>query len=199
VCCLLVTRLSDVDADAKVTAQALSVLDEAADDMECLEALIGRSPNLLDMGPGGQALLIRFLARSSGFRLLKASHFLQDEMKVWRERKHREYPTWVERSLREKFSAYVWTRNAEESKSVHLPVHFYGELASTREGADFLVSSGHFHEFVTILKNESLSSLERRAAVWTVVCHQCVRDCACMLWKWRTFLPCVCVCVCVCE
>mmetsp|Transcript_15192 Transcript_15192/g.45499 ORF Transcript_15192/g.45499 Transcript_15192/m.45499 type:complete len:1087 (+) Transcript_15192:76-3336(+) len=163
---LLVRQLAD--ADTKVTTQALTVLDEAADDMECLEALIGRAPNLLDMGPGGQALMIRFLARSSGFTLLNASHFLQDEMKEWREHKYREYPGLVERSLREKFSSYVWTRNAEESKSVHLPVHFYGELASTREGAALLVGSGHFRDFVAILKEESLSSLERRAAVWTV-------------------------------
>ncbi len=49
------------DQDSKVAQVALSVLDEACDDVACLDSLIALHPPLLKMGQAGRNLLLRYL------------------------------------------------------------------------------------------------------------------------------------------
>jgi len=55
----LVKQLSD--EHLKVVLEALQVLDEACDDIECLESLIARKPNLMNLGKDGKVSIGRFL------------------------------------------------------------------------------------------------------------------------------------------
>jgi hypothetical protein len=70
---LLVKQIAD--QDVKVASVGLSVLDEAADDKECLDSLIGKKPDeaLLKMGRAGKDLLTRCLSRSTGFRYVSSN------------------------------------------------------------------------------------------------------------------------------
>jgi hypothetical protein len=47
------------DEDAKVAQISLSILDEACDEVECLDALISLRPRLLHLGEAGKNLWLR--------------------------------------------------------------------------------------------------------------------------------------------
>ena len=60
--------------------------------------------------------------------------------------------------------------NARCSRTVvNVPVHFYGELVRTSDGCDILKTSGHFHEFVEMIRSDSTSLIQKRGALWALV------------------------------
>jgi len=165
---LLVKQLSD--EDPKVVNEALSILDEACDDTECLESMIAKRPKLTDMGEKGKNLVIRFLSRSTGFAFLKEVNFVQAELNLWRQSGYIEYTCKLESLMAEMFSKTVWrTQKADGSEqAVNPPPHFYGELACTEEGCAVLSESNHFAEFCTILFDDKSPPLYRRASAWAI-------------------------------
>jgi len=169
---LLVKQL--LDNDRNVNSQALAVLDEACDETDCLESLIGRKPPLNEMGEAGKNLFIRFLSRESGFQALKDSGFIQSELVYWREKGFIEYTQKVEEALQEAFGKSIAHQSSLSStdtqNGVQLPPHFYGELASTPQGAQTLKDSGHFDEFVKMLidVDGKVPALHRRSALWAI-------------------------------
>ena len=172
----LVKQLADTDKN--VTSQALSVLDEACDETDCLEALISRyptSPSLDSMGQAGKDLLVRFLGRSSGYEALlqHSPSFLPDQLAFWRAEGYLLYTREIELALHEGFTktgrrSPASVRGELPSDIVTMPPHFYGELASTRPGSDVLRSSNHYAEFSSILTDESQPSINRRGALWVI-------------------------------
>ena len=57
---------------------------------------------------------------------------------------------------------------AMDHPPVHPHTHFFGVLASTQQGCDFLDESQCFLEFCGCLRDENRPSLHRRAALWTI-------------------------------
>eukprot|EP01094_Clydonella_sp_ATCC50884_P020972 TRINITY_DN4492_c0_g1_i1.p1 TRINITY_DN4492_c0_g1~~TRINITY_DN4492_c0_g1_i1.p1 ORF type:complete len:1201 (+),score=424.78 TRINITY_DN4492_c0_g1_i1:147-3605(+) len=173
---LLVKQLADTDS--KVALVALSVLDEAADDSACLDSIIKKGcfeqlVNFPEMSEvkhpeKGNNLLMRFLSRSSGFKYLSTTTYIETELKEWRQRKFIDYVKIVETPLMEAFAAPVWRRNFENRTVVNLPVHFYGELVRTSDGCAILKESGHFDEFVDMIKSPYPSMLTKRGALWVL-------------------------------
>jgi rapamycin-insensitive companion of mTOR len=51
---------------------------------------------------------------------------------------------------------------------LHIPPHFYHELASTANGCDMLDESNCFCEIWTSLRNQEQPSFYRRAALWAI-------------------------------
>lgn len=105
---LLVRQLND--GDVKVTKSALSILDEACDEVEYLDSLIATKPSvLLKLGlPAGKDLWLRLLSRPHGFKLLSDINFLQPELKLWKEKLNNTYAQSVERALTEAFSPSIY-------------------------------------------------------------------------------------------
>lgn len=63
---MLVRQLSEGPLETKTTGIALSILDEAADEPDCLDALIQSKPALEKFGEVGYNLYLRFLSRPTG-------------------------------------------------------------------------------------------------------------------------------------
>eukprot|EP01102_Stenamoeba_stenopodia_P001967 TRINITY_DN11778_c0_g1_i1.p2 TRINITY_DN11778_c0_g1~~TRINITY_DN11778_c0_g1_i1.p2 ORF type:complete len:1167 (-),score=309.88 TRINITY_DN11778_c0_g1_i1:109-3609(-) len=164
----LVKQLSD--EHGKVVIEALQVLDEACDDIECLESLIARKPNLMNLGKEGKGkeIMIRFLSRNSGFQYLyNETNLIQIELQSWRETEYINYALNVEKNLQSALQT-TWKQKPNNDDAVYLPPHFYGELAQTTKGCEVLKQSGHFPEFVKILKDENSPALNRRGALWVI-------------------------------
>jgi rapamycin-insensitive companion of mTOR len=170
----LVKQLAD--SDRNVVGIALSVLDEACDDTECLESLIGRRPNLQDMGQPGKDLLLRFLTRPSGFQALDGTGFIRAELDAWHGGGCVQYALQMETSLREAFAKAIQHRqparasssDASPADTVNLPPHLYGELASTRPGCALLAETKHVDEFAGTAFGESRDAAVRCGALWAL-------------------------------
>eukprot|EP01114_Cavostelium_apophysatum_P016624 TRINITY_DN4775_c0_g1_i1.p1 TRINITY_DN4775_c0_g1~~TRINITY_DN4775_c0_g1_i1.p1 ORF type:complete len:1113 (-),score=304.93 TRINITY_DN4775_c0_g1_i1:63-3401(-) len=164
----LVKQLND--PDAKVAQIALNILDEACDEVECMEVLIAKKPpHLLKMGEAGKNLALRFLSRPSGFKYLESIGFIAEEMKLWREKLNHDYVINIESNLAEIFSPSLYKqRETESGDGVFLPPHFYGELARTYDGCAVLEESKHIPEFIECIKDPSALPIDRRAAIWVL-------------------------------
>jgi len=156
----LVAKLGD--EDGKVAKLALDVLDEAADDVDCLESLVTRNPNLLSNGlKGGKDLMMRFLTRRSGFQVLSNTDFIKAELRNWRKVEYLEYCAALERQLQQSFSI-------ADRPPVTIPPHFFHNLAYTKQGCDVLEESKCLHEFAEMVRDTNRLSFYRRAALWVV-------------------------------
>jgi len=158
------------DKDGKVASVALSLLDEACDEVESMDTLILRKPQLHKMGEAGRTLLCRFLSRPNGVKYLIEINFLDPELKLWKEKTCLNYVVEVERALAEIFSPSLYKQRESENTGdvVHLKPHFYGELAKTEDGLKLLDQSKHVLEFVACLKNATAPALQKRAALWVL-------------------------------
>ncbi|KYR02655.1 cytosolic regulator of adenylyl cyclase [Tieghemostelium lacteum] len=168
---LLVQQLND--SDAKVTALALSVLDEACDEVECLEQLIQlKETKLKDMhGKNGKNLTLRFLSRPSGLKYLLESNFVQEEESLWMRSENANYVITVENSISEALTPSAWRQKEstdQGNNGVYLPPHFFGELAKTEEGCQLIKKSNNFQKFLTVTKDNSANPLERRASIFAI-------------------------------
>lgn len=161
----LVERLSD--QDRQVTHEALSVLDEASDNFECLKSFIEKKPQALKkLGKEGKNMMIRFLSIEAGFDYLEEINFIGPEVELWRASLNIQYAIDIEADLDEAFSENVYSNGGK--KSVIPPPHMYGALAKTEKGCAFLRNGRYLDEVWATLTNESVSPLERRAALWAV-------------------------------
>jgi len=161
----LVKRLSD--PDSQVTREALSILDEASDHVECLKSFIEKKPSaLLQFGKEGKNMLIRFLAVEAGFEYLEEINFIEPEVEQWRSFQNLQYAVDVDADLDEAFSEHVY-ENAGKKGAI-LPPHMYGGLAKTERGCRVLQKGKYFEEIWTTLIDKKAPSLQRRAALWAV-------------------------------
>jgi len=134
--------------------------------------------------------MIRFLSRNSGFQYLyNETNLIQtgmkqtllvfrdepltettftQELQSWREVEYINYTLSLEKNLQGALQT-SWKQKPNNDDSVYLPPHFYGELAQTGKGCEVLKQSGHFPEFIKILKDEKSPALNRRAALWVIV------------------------------
>ena len=96
-------------------------------------------------------------------------------MNDWKTQGYISYVAEVEKRLREAVSRSASAKYpvfaffaadsqwaSEEDRAVHLPPHFYGELASTSEGCKVLAESKHLKDFVDELKDTGVPSVNRR-------------------------------------
>lgn len=56
----------------------------------------------------------------------------------------------------------------EKHKTMKNPTHFYGELAKTKQGADFLRQSKHIEYFKRDINSKETHMQVRRAALWAI-------------------------------
>jgi len=165
----LVKQLNDVDA--KVASIALSVLDEACDEVECLDSLIAAKPQIVrTMSDLGKCLWLRFLSRPAGFKWLSEINWIEEEMKSWKRKLNVVYVINLETALAEVFSPSLYKQRETEQSGdgVYLPPHFYGELAKTREGCDLLEKSKHIPKFISYIQDPKTDQLKKRAALWAL-------------------------------
>eukprot|EP01113_Clastostelium_recurvatum_P028085 TRINITY_DN3400_c0_g1_i6.p1 TRINITY_DN3400_c0_g1~~TRINITY_DN3400_c0_g1_i6.p1 ORF type:complete len:774 (+),score=142.03 TRINITY_DN3400_c0_g1_i6:4056-6377(+) len=153
---LLVNQLND--PDPKVGLVALSVLDEACDDIVCMEALIRLRPSLLKHGKPGKSLMLRFLSRSSGIKYLSEIGFVAQEMAFWVKEENVQYVLSLESNLSELLNPSIWKQREgsdQANAGAYLPPHLFGELAKTEEGCELLKQSGLFEVFMGIIRRAS--------------------------------------------
>ncbi|KAL6050423.1 Peptidyl-prolyl cis-trans isomerase fkbp11 [Balamuthia mandrillaris] len=165
----LVTQLAD--SNKRVKELALSILDEACDEDECLESLISKKPrSLLDMGAEGKSLVLRFLSREQGLQYLQETGFVASELELWRQTESQNYVMDIEKALDHTFSdAKRVVSQGQKKGVVNPPPHFYGELARTEPGCSVLRESGHIPSMVRRLQSGQGSSLSSRAILWALV------------------------------
>jgi hypothetical protein len=167
-----------LDTDAKVRALALAIVDEACDDISCMDSLIeqrGLERPLRDvlpeLGKGGKELLMRMLSRPLGYKLLSDSNFIEKELQWWRETGNLQYVASLEESLERAFSATTWKKEAKADVGngiLFLPPHLFGELAKTELGSALLKSSGMIELVLKDLYNTNNLPATRKAALWVV-------------------------------
>jgi rapamycin-insensitive companion of mTOR len=142
---LLVMQLSD--KSSIIPWVSLDLLAEACDDKMNLEAVIcamkDADGGLDSLGLKGVFLRTQFLASGNGFKLLRQTGFLDDQLRRWRDEYNERYVTLVEEMLNDGFSHHqkneerVYGRRSHEAhtvRNVYLPPHLYGQLASTEKG-----------------------------------------------------------------
>jgi len=161
------------DEDSKVVELALSVLDEACEDLECLEAFAKCRPSLGLLRGGkngvGANLTLRLLSTDAGFEYLLAEGFVGAELERWKVEGYINYALSLEEALENAYAKEKFWRE-EEQQAVGVPPHLYGELAKSIRGGEFLARTGHISYFMNLLRNPSpaVPALNKRAAVWAL-------------------------------
>ncbi|KAJ3411340.1 hypothetical protein HDV05_002361 [Chytridiales sp. JEL 0842] len=184
---LLVTQL--YDPALEVRERAVLVLEEASRNQRNLESLIRYSPFIDQLGDAGNALYLRFLSTSIGFKFLEVSSSIKDEMTYWLEFGIFNYVSRVELCLgyasagtfakpREQKpfeSAESSSKDSDDTESFDvLPTHFYGELVRTAEGCTVLEESGHFQVFDDYVSRYNVgmpstkSTLKLKSYLWAI-------------------------------
>ncbi|KAG8706670.1 hypothetical protein FRC08_000920, partial [Ceratobasidium sp. 394] len=78
---LLLTQL--YDPFAEVCQKAVSYLQEACEDMDCLEMVVQMQPILDHLGEVGHPLLLKFMSTQIGFQYLYNADYIDREMDGW--------------------------------------------------------------------------------------------------------------------
>lgn len=164
----LVKQLSD--SDTKVANLALTILDEACDEADCMDSLIATRPSSLNTSEQARNLFLRFLSRPEGFKLLSELGFIRDELKRWKRIQNVAYVAALESTLAEIFypSFYKQRESGQSGDTVSLPPHFFGELAKTHEGCELLEKSKCISKFFKTIRSRSKEPIKRRAALWAL-------------------------------
>lgn len=176
---LLSQRLCD--ESSSVVLAAIDILDEACDVPENLEALINLRPSLSHVGDQGLLLLIRYLSSPRGFRFLRDTNFLNNELERWKSYYSLKYVKIVEDLLNEAFSVHqrnesgTYGRRTDKKptkKAVFVPAHLYGELVKQDDGYNLVVQENFLGPVCNVIKNGCMndenSILQLKAALWTV-------------------------------
>lgn len=186
------------DHDPKISRLALQILDEACDEVGCLESLIAHKPQFLpEMGPLGKILWLRLASLERGFAYLSELDFIDKEIQYWQKEGCVKYVLDLETNLTEAFfpSAQKRTdsdqkyvirffflkeiafplknltkkkKKQSDSKSVFLSPHFYGELAKTSKGCEVLIKHNIVSQLMKSLNENTLKPLEYRAVLWAL-------------------------------
>eukprot|EP01117_Protostelium_nocturnum_P011476 TRINITY_DN4163_c0_g1_i2.p1 TRINITY_DN4163_c0_g1~~TRINITY_DN4163_c0_g1_i2.p1 ORF type:complete len:1169 (+),score=280.38 TRINITY_DN4163_c0_g1_i2:189-3695(+) len=159
------------DADPKVVQMALSILDEACNQVECMDSLIASKTQLLKFGQTGKNLWLKMLSRPAGFQRL-SGEFIDEELKLWKEQLNLSYASNIEAELNDTFSPATHSRQRDpeqQSIGVYLSPHFYGELAKTKDGCNVLEKSNIVLEFLDLIKQHNVKNqMNRRASLWAL-------------------------------
>ncbi|KAI9348732.1 Rapamycin-insensitive companion of mTOR, N-term-domain-containing protein [Zopfochytrium polystomum] len=175
---LLVTQLHDVSIE--VSELAAEILEEIADEEEILDAIIGANPSF-EIGTFSSHLLLRFLSRPAGLSYLQAFGYVEAEMKYWLDFGMLNYVTRAELSTLSTLTKHQASetdplqRFSERSKRyTSIPLHFFGELSKSEEGAELLADTDCLHVFTEVisaweqLQRVSSEIPKLKACVWAV-------------------------------
>ncbi|KAH8035185.1 hypothetical protein HPB51_004426 [Rhipicephalus microplus] len=177
---LLVIQLCDPNRAVMLTAA--SILDEACDVKENLEALIALRPVLLSFGDRGLLLHIRFLSVPSGFKYMLEAELLAHQLRKWDEVDNLRYVKIVEDAISQ---AVTWHQRGEDGtygrrssntrlkvQDVFAPPHLYGQMVQHKEGLEYLQKHGSLeHHFETVMAGDMSNEealLRLKASLWTV-------------------------------
>jgi hypothetical protein len=135
--------LGVADRDRNVQREALEALDEALDDAECAEYLIGKPAlvaTLQALGESGVDLLLRFLTAPAGFDLLEKSGFVserlrEDALEQLNVTYARRFGAMLDAVFADTPQGYLQRRTG-----VSTPRHFLGQLASSLPGCRMLLA-----------------------------------------------------------
>ncbi len=170
---------------------ALDLLAEACDDKMNLEAVIcamkDANTRLDRLGLKGVFLRTQFLASANGFKMLRQTGFLDDQLQRWREEYNDRYVTLVEEMLSDGFSHHqkneerIYGRRSHEAhvvRDVFIPPHLYGQLAATESGFEALQQDGCLKQMFVLLRSYAgkTSDVEipvrdliaLRSAIWAI-------------------------------
>ncbi|KAL1438612.1 hypothetical protein MTO96_047969 [Rhipicephalus appendiculatus] len=177
---LLVIQLCDPNRAVMLTAA--SILDEACDVKENLEALIALRPVLLSFGDRGLLLHIRFLSVPSGFKYMLEAELLAHQLRKWDEVDNLRYVKIVEDAISQ---AVTWHQRGEDGtygrrssntrlkvQDVFAPPHLYGQMVQHKEGLEYLQKHGslerHFETVIAGDMSNEEALLRLKASLWTV-------------------------------
>ncbi|KAH6941719.1 hypothetical protein HPB50_022930 [Hyalomma asiaticum] len=177
---LLVTQLCDPNRAVMLTAA--SILDEACDVKENLEALIAMRPVLLSFGDRGLLLHIRFLSVPSGFKYMLEAELLGHQLHKWDEVDNLRYVKIVEDAISQ---AVTWHQRGEDGtygrrssntrlkvQDVFVPPHLYGQMVQHKEGLEYLQKHGclerHYETVIAGDMSNEEALLRLKASLWTV-------------------------------
>ncbi|KAH7935141.1 hypothetical protein HPB52_004529 [Rhipicephalus sanguineus] len=177
---LLVIQLCDPNRAVMLTAA--SILDEACDVKENLEALIALRPVLLSFGDRGLLLHVRFLSVPSGFKYMLEAELLAHQLRKWDEVDNLRYVKIVEDAISQ---AVTWHQRGEDGtygrrssntrlkvQDVFAPPHLYGQMVQHKEGLDYLQKHGslerHFETVIAGDMSNEEALLRLKGSLWTV-------------------------------
>ncbi|XP_052775865.1 rapamycin-insensitive companion of mTOR-like isoform X2 [Mya arenaria] len=175
----LVNQLYDQSLGVAMTS--LSILEEACELKENLDAVIKLKPNFLHLGEKGQMILCRYMSTQSGFRFLTEANYTMNELKKWHTSFNTCYVRIVEELLNCALTTYEktyqgsYTRRSSkkrQKRDVYLPFHLYGELVQHKEGFQLLRQQtyleGYFDCIRTFEPQTESEVLQLKTALWAV-------------------------------
>ncbi|KAG9079106.1 hypothetical protein FS749_008827, partial [Ceratobasidium sp. UAMH 11750] len=153
---LLLTQL--YDPFAEVCQKAVSYLQEACEDMDCLEMVVQMQPILDHLGEVGHPLLLKFMSTQIGFQYLYNADYIDREMDGWFHEHNYQYLVQVEVYLARALNPFDEDEEELPVFDGTVPPHFYGEMAKTALGCKVLEEKGHFPEFAHFIRQHGLES-----------------------------------------
>ena len=175
---LLVTQL--YDPEVEVCEVAVQILEETCNRKAYLEYVVRCRPALDHLGEIGAPLLLRFLSTSLGYQYLDGLDYIGQEMDDWFLGRNDTYVTLVEASISRAVSVHqerpksIMEDNMKSQDYGLVPPHFYRELTRTVEGCSLLTDSGHFNEFVSVIRDswseheDPETMLKVKGCLWAV-------------------------------
>ncbi|QRV92421.1 STE16 protein [Ceratobasidium sp. AG-Ba] len=153
---LLLTQL--YDPFPEVCQKAVSYLQAACEDMECLEMVVQMGPILDHLGEVGHPLLLKFMSTQIGFQYLYNADYIDREMDGWFHEHNYQYLVQVEVYLARALNPFEGDDDELPAFDGTVPPHFYGEMAKTALGCKVLEEKGHFPEFAHFIRQHGLES-----------------------------------------
>ncbi|QRV77606.1 STE16 protein [Ceratobasidium sp. AG-Ba] len=153
---LLLTQL--YDPFPEVCQKAVSYLQAACEDMECLEMVVQMGPILDHLGEVGHPLLLKFMSTQIGFQYLYNADYIDREMDGWFHEHNYQYLVQVEVYLARALNPFEGDDDELPVFDGTVPPHFYGEMAKTALGCKVLEEKGHFPEFAHFIRQHGLES-----------------------------------------
>ncbi|KXN88287.1 Protein ste16 [Leucoagaricus sp. SymC.cos] len=171
---LLLTQL--YDPAPEITEVAVQFLEEVCESKEFLQMVVELQPAMSHLGEIGDALLMKFMSTSMGFRYLFEAGHIDREMDTWFHERNLVYVVDIEIFLAKLFNTALVSEDEEDLLvSVGaMPRHFYGEMAKTDFGCQILQEKGHFKEFSQVIRQHSLESedmeliMKLKSILWAV-------------------------------
>ncbi|EKM79491.1 hypothetical protein AGABI1DRAFT_120880 [Agaricus bisporus var. burnettii JB137-S8] len=170
---LLLTQL--YDPAPEITEVAVQFLEEVCESKEFLQMVVELQPAMSHLGDIGDALLLKFMSTSMGFRYLFEAGHIEKEIDNWFHERNLLYVVDIEIFLTKLFNTALIEDKEDLLVSVGgMPRHFYGEMVKTDIGCQILQEKGHFKEFSQVIRQHNLEAedmeliMRLKSILWAV-------------------------------
>ncbi|KAL4236760.1 hypothetical protein ACF0H5_005145 [Mactra antiquata] len=169
------------DQSKCVAMSALTILDEACEIKENLEAIVKMKPSFLHLGEKGVMILCRYMSTPAGFTFLTEANYTTNELKKWHESFNSRYVKIVEELLNEALTTYEktyegsYTRRSSkqrQKKDLYVPTHLFGQLVQHQDGFKLLKRQLFIDEYFQCIRCQELKNdediLQLKTTLWAV-------------------------------